>query len=118
MELHGVAVHGDLHIDQEGISVQRKCTTMGGGKRAPTTPNSEKTTSGLSPATPQRTQAHRVRSQDRSPATGQPAEDGPPSMAGRPLPPVPWELSEMSSEDDARSPTTMAKDVDKTGGFP
>ena len=84
---------------------------MGGGKRAPATPSPQKKTRGLSPATPQKTQASRVRSQDRSPATGQTSEDGQPFKAGSPLKPVPWELSEMISDDDTRSPTTTASKV-------
>ena len=87
---------------------------MGGGKRAPATTIAKKTSSGLSPATPQRTQDSRVRSQDRSPATGQPAEDGQPFKAGRPLKPVPWEMNATTSEEDARSPTKMTKDVGTT----
>ena len=84
---------------------------MGGGKRAPATPSPQKKTRGLSPATPQKTQASRVRSQDRSPATGQTSEDGQPFKAGSPLKPIPWELSETISNDDARSPTTTANKV-------
>ena len=84
---------------------------MGGGKQAPATPNPKKKTSCLSPAAPQKTQDSRVRSQDRSPATDQTSEDGQPFKAGSPLKPVPWELSEITSDDDARSSTTTARNV-------
>ena len=84
---------------------------MGGGKRAPTTPSPKKKTSGLSPATPQKTQASRVRSQDPSLATGQTSEDGQPFKVGSPLKPVLWELSEMTSDNDPRSSTTTARNV-------
>ena len=104
-------MRGDLRRDRERISVHRQGTTMGGGKRAPATPSPQKKTHGLSPATLQKTQASRVRSQDRSPATGQTSEDGQPFKAGSPLKPVPWELSETISDDDARSPTTTANKV-------
>ena len=84
---------------------------MGGSKQAPATLSLKKKMSGLSPVTLQKTQSRQVRSQDRSPTTGQTSEDGQPFKAGSPLKPVPWELSEMTSDDDARSLTTTTRNV-------
>ena len=117
-ELHGGAVRRDLCYNRERISVHRTRATMGGGKRAPATPSRKKTMSSLSPAKLQKMQASQVRSQDRSPATDQTSEDGQPFKAGSPLKPVPWELSEKISDDDARSPPTLVRTVGTACKFP
>ena len=85
---------------------------MGGGKRASAKANPQTSTSGLSPATPQRTQTSRGRSQDRSPATGQPSEDGDAFKARSPVKPIPWTISENTSDEEAWS---QAINVGDTG---